>query len=385
MATVHWCGTGLSAGPGLRRLIQSGHDVVVWNRTVENARRTIGDLAADIREFSAGGVKAALGKGDVAVSMLPGEWHAPLASAAIERGAGFVSSSYISAEMLGLDSSARDAGVCLVNEVGLDPGIDHALAHWLVADYRASGLAKPGSEHFFTSYCGGVPLNPNPFKYKFSWSPYGVLKALRSPSLSISKGRQLVVGKPWDAISTYVAPLSPPESFEVYPNRDSIPFIKEYGFDPGWNLQQFARGTLRLNGWAEAWKGLFADLEALGEEEAESALREMSSRLWAENAYGEDDPDRVVLCVSLRAEAGGTPVYHKTWTLDAFGTSESTAMARLVSVPVSLAVESVLAGEVSPGVSAAPSAPAAVERWLREVRGLAQHFELVDHCAQSAA
>ena len=72
-----------------------------------------------------------------------------------------------------------------MNEIGLDPGIDHLMAHWLVADYRASTAYDGDNALSFISYCGGIPKIENDFRYKFSWSPLGVLKALRSPSKSI--------------------------------------------------------------------------------------------------------------------------------------------------------------------------------------------------------
>jgi len=379
--TIHWCGTGLSAIPGLRRLIEAGHDVQVWNRSTDKARAAVGDLTDRIHAFDADALGAALRPGDVVVSMLPGDWHAPLAELCIERGAHFVSSSYIAPEMRALDGAARAAGVCLVNEIWLDPGIDHLMAHHLVAEYRASDACHPENELSFISYCGGVPKTPNPFRYKFSWSPLGVLKALRSPSRSIREGEEFNVARPWDALSSYEAPLPAPESFEVYPNRDSLPFIAEYGFDPDWRVKGFVRGTLRLDGWSAAWKDIFAEIETLEGEAGEARLREMSDELWRAHAYDPGEPDRVVLCVGLKAERGGAPVWHKTYVMDAWGDADGTAMARLVSVTLSLAVESVLADEIPPGVSAAPHDPALVARYLAEVDRLAQHLEVVDHLA----
>ena len=198
--TIHWCGTGLSAIPGLRRLIKAGHDVTVWNRTVAKARDAVGDLTDDIRAFDMNALAAELAKGDVIVSMLPGDWHVPLAELAITHGAHFVSSSYIAPQMQALDDAARDAGVALVNEVGLDPGIDHLMAHHLVAAYRASDAFDATNHLSFISYCGGIPKHPNPFRYKFSWSPLGVLKALRSPSRSIRNYSELRVERPWDCL-----------------------------------------------------------------------------------------------------------------------------------------------------------------------------------------
>ena len=379
--TVHWCGTGLSAIPGLRRILQSGEPVVVWNRTIDKAREAVGDLTDTIKAFDKDALAAELAAGDVVVSMLPGDWHVPLAELCISKGANFVSSSYIAPEMRALDAAAKNAGVALVNEVGLDPGIDHLMAHALVADYKSSDGFDPDNNVSFISYCGGVPKIPNPFRYKFSWSPLGVLKALRSPSRSIRDYAPLDVARPWDAISSYEAPLTAPESFEVYPNRDSIPFMEDYKFGKDWNVKEFVRGTLRLNGWKEAWADVFREIETLSGPEGDARLKEMSDQFWTENAYDEGEPDRVILCVGLKAEKDGQDVWHKTYAMDAWGDDRGTAMARLVSITVALAIESVLAGKIAAGVSAAPSDPELVSEWMGTIDKLAQHLEIVDHTA----
>ena len=377
--TIHWCGTGLSAIPGLRRLISAGHDVAVWNRTVETARTAVGDLTDRIAPFDFDAVSAETGEGDVVVSMLPGDWHVPLAEMCVNKGAHFVSSSYIAPEMRELHARALLRGVCAVNEVGLDPGIDHLMAHHLVDAYRASDAFDADNDISFTSYCGGIPKHPNPFRYKFSWSPLGVLKALRSPSRSIRNFTELEVARPWDAISSYTAPLPQPETFEVYPNRDSIPFMEDYRFDPSWRVKDFVRGTLRLNGWSEAWRDVFAEIETLEGAAGEARLKEMSDQFWRENAYAEGEPDRVVLCVSLKAERGGRPIWHKTYVMDAWGDERGTAMSRLVSIPLSMVVEAVQNHEIPAGVTPAPHDPKLVNRLLGEVDRLAQHLQVVDH------
>jgi len=341
----------------------------------------VGDLTAKIKGFDKGALAETLKAGDVVVSMLPGDWHVPLAELAISKSAHFVSSSYIAPEMRALNDAAKAAGVALVNEVGLDPGIDHLMAHHLIEEYRASAACDAGNALSFISYCGGIPKIPNPFRYKFSWSPLGVLKALRSPSKSIRDFAEYDVSRPWDAISSYTAPLPVPESFEVYPNRDSLPFMAQYHFDPNWKVKEFVRGTLRLNGWTEAWSDVFAEIETLSGGAGEARLKEMSDQFWAENAYDEGEPDRVVLCVSLKAERGGDAVWHKTYVMDAWGDETSTAMARLVSYPVSYAIRAVLGGQIDAGVHAAPNAADLVSGWLGDIQKLAQHLEVVDHLA----
>jgi saccharopine dehydrogenase-like NADP-dependent oxidoreductase len=377
--TIHWCGTGLSSAPGLRRLIEAGHKVVVWNRTVEKAREAVGDLTQDIRPYALADLTAALQPGDVAISMLTADHHVPIATACLAKGAHFVSSSYIAPEMKALDQAFRDAGLVSINEVGLDPGIDHLMAHDLVARYRASKAYDAENTLSFVSYCGGIPKIPNPFRYKFSWAPVGVLKALRSPSRSVKNFAELRVARPWDAITSYEAPLPQAESFEVYPNRDSYPFIAEYRFDPAWKVKDFVRGTIRLGGWAEAWAPVFREIETLEGPAGDARLAEMAAEFLKENAYAPGEPDRVVLFVSLKAERDGRVVFHETWAMDAWGDARGSAMARLVSMPVSFAVESVLNQEITAGVHAAPHEPKLLKSWLDQVRGLAQYMDRVQH------
>lgn len=378
MSHIHWVGTGLSAIPGIKRLIANGHKITVWNRTIEKAQSSLKGLSPEIQKFSIEALNSNLNKNDILISMLPGDWHVPLAKICLQKQAHFVSSSYISPEMLVLNSDFKAANIACVNEVGLDPGIDHSMAHFLVNDLKNS-LPKNDVSVDFISYCGGVPKIPNPFRYKFSWSPAGVLKALKSPSKSIKNGEIWVVERPWDAITRYTAPLPEPEEFEVYPNRDSLPFLKQYHFNPDWHVNQFVRGTLRLDGWSKAWSNVFNEIENLTFPEGDTRLQEMSNEFWAENAYEENEPDRVILCVSLSAKSNSETLYHKSYVLDAWGTQESSAMARLVSIPVATAVEAIKNGEIKPGVTSAPDSPDLVDRWMVMVESLSQHLEIVDH------
>ena len=378
MSHIHWVGTGLSAIPGIKRLIENGHKITVWNRTIEKAQSSLKGLSPEIQKFSIEALNSNLNKNDILISMLPGDWHVPLAKICLQKQAHFVSSSYISPEMLVLNSDFKAANIACVNEVGLDPGIDHSMAHFLVNDLKNS-LPKNDVSVDFISYCGGVPKIPNPFRYKFSWSPAGVLKALKSPSKSIKNGEIWDVERPWDAITRYTAPLPEPEEFEVYPNRDSLPFLKQYHFNPDWHVNQFVRGTLRLDGWSKAWSNVFKEIENLTFPEGDTRLQEMSNEFWAENAYEENEPDRVILCVSLSAKSNSETLYHKSYVLDAWGTQESSAMARLVSIPVATAVEAIKNGEIKPGVTSAPDSPDLVDRWMVMVESLSQHLEIVDH------
>ena len=248
-----------------------------------------------------------------------------------------------------------------------------------VEEFKKSELINAETVVSFLSYCGGVPKTPNDFKYKFSWSPLGVLKALKSPSRSIKEFKNFEVNRPWEAITSYNAPLNNPEEFEVYPNSDSLPFIKQYDFDRHWKIKHFVRGTLRLKGWTDAWSEIFNEIETLNGEAGERRLIEMSEQFWKDNAYDENEPDRVILCVDLMAEQNNHVTWHKTYKMDAWGDARGTAMARLVSHPVSLAVKAIIENQIEYGVSAATSKPNLVEKWLQDIAGLAQEFNIIDH------
>jgi len=385
MTRIHWLGAGLSAVPGIRRLIKQGHGVTVWNRTVEKAITATNSLEGDfdVKEFTPEALAATLKKGDIAVSMLPGDFHVAVADLCLKAEANFVSSSYIAPEMKALDTAAKEKGLSFVNEVGLDPGVDHLMAHMLMDDYRNSEAYSEDNEHYFRSYCGGLSEEPNDFCYKFSWSPLGVLKALRSPSRSVREGKEYNVSRPWDAVESYDITLkNGNETFEVYPNRDSYAYLEEYGFGKNMNVQQFVRGTLRYGGWSSAWSDLFKEIETLEGPEGDQRLVDISADLWDKYAVAEDEADRVVLSVDLWAKRDGKEVYNKSYVMDAYGDKDHTAMARLVSTPVSYAVEAIIKGEIAPGVSPAPEDIAVAGKWLEQLQESGESMAIVDHLAQ---
>ena len=382
MSKIHWLGTGLSAIPGLKMLIEKGYSVVVYNRTVKNATKALSGIEGDyqIVPFSFEAIEKNTNTGDVVVSMLPGNFHVPIAELSISIGAHFVSSSYISEEMQSLHESSVKKNLCLVNEVGLDPGIDHSMSHSLVEDYKNSKVFSAENQHSFLSYCGGLSDTPNDFCYKFSWSPLGVLKALMSTSVSIRESQIYTVDKPWESVELYPLPMPWGEDeFEVYPNRDSLPFIEQYQMNEGLKIDHFVRGTLRYKGWKAAWTDIFSEVDSLDSQEVEGRLKILSDDLWKKYSYKEDEVDRVILTVELKVKKDSEVVWHKQFLLDTLGNVKGSAMAQLVSCSVALAVEAVLNKEIPPGVSAAPHQSELVKRWLNQAEEISDHFALIDH------
>ncbi|WOH39285.1 saccharopine dehydrogenase family protein [Thalassotalea fonticola] len=380
--TIHWLGAGLSSKPGIELLANSEHPLTVWNRSLAKAQTTLADICAklSIKQLDWQVLAASINPGDVVVSMLPATKHLQVAQLCLENQAHFVSSSYISPQMADLNNQAAAANLCLVNEIGLDPGIDHLLAHDLIEKYRTSAQFDKTNELYFRSYCGGFPKVANDFKYKFSWSPLGVLKALRSPAKWINNGEIVTSQAPWQALRDYqINSAEQQETFQAYPNRDSTPFIQQYQFQSDWNVKEFVRGTLRLAGWSTAWQYLFDEIGQLSDAESEQRLTEISQELEQKYSYDADEADRVVLCVELEAKNADNKVWHQSYLLDCIGNDSGQAMARLVSIPVAFAILSILRGEIKPGVSAAVHEPEQVKAWLSKLIDLGENIACHNH------
>jgi saccharopine dehydrogenase (NADP+, L-glutamate forming)/spermidine synthase len=143
----------------------------------------------------------------------------------------------------------------------LDPGIDHMEAMRIIHEVEEKG----GEILSFTSYCGGLPApeaNTNPFGYKFSWSPTGVLLAGKNSAQYLKDGQQIFI-PPQDLFDNYLMiNIEGLGEFEGYPNRDSLPYIELYGIK---STKTMFRGTLRNKGWCSTLKKI-ADLGLLEEE-----------------------------------------------------------------------------------------------------------------------
>ena len=383
---IHWLGAGLASVPGIRRLIAKDYPFHLWEQDLEKAKAATKGLNGNFTLHQADNAKLAqtIQPGDVVVSMLPATMHINIAKICLEKGVNFVSSSYISPEMAELGDEVMKKGLVFINEVGLDPGIDHLLSHLLVEEYKASAQYDPENEHDYQSYCGGFPAIANDFTYKFSWSPLGVLKALKNPAKAIIGGKEVNIAKPWEAVKDFdIALANGIETFQSYPNRNSVTFMPHYGIDDDWNMQRFVRGTLRLAGWSEAWKDIFNTIEMTANDRVDAELGPLSDKLWADYRYEDGEFDRVVLTVELKVSRNGQTIWHKAKSMDSYGTRHASAMARLVSNTVSLATEAAFKGKLKPGVQAAPADPSVIREWLETIAELGDAVHHTDYCVQS--
>jgi saccharopine dehydrogenase-like NADP-dependent oxidoreductase len=342
-----------------------------------------------------------ISESDLVVSLLPYTYHPGIAEHCVALGKHMVTTSYVSPAMRGLSEKARKRGIILLNETGLDPGIDHMSAMRIIHDIQASGW----SIACFYSYAGGLPApeaNDNPFGYKFSWSPRGVVLAGRNSAQYLKDGRVIQVASEDLFIHTWDLEISGLSHFQAYPNRDSLPYIDLYGLK---GIQSMYRGTLRNPGWCDTWKlmvdlgllsldpltpvkgetyrelmarhigcdpsddveaaaagsagvsrtsekfknlswlGLFSDEPAA---EGKTLLDVIAIRLEQKLAYRPNERDMIVLHHDIMAEKPDAGKRRKiTSTLIDFGIPGSdSSMARTVSLPAAIAVKLILDGKI---------------------------------------
>ncbi len=186
---------------------------------------------------------------DIVISMLPASLHITVAKDCVRLGKNLVTASYVSAEIAELDEAAKQAGILLLNEIGLDPGIDHMSAMQVIDEIKENG----GVLTSFKSFCGGLvhpDYDNNPWNYKFTWNPRNVVLAGQGTAQYIENGDYKYI--PYTSLferTEHMEVLDAGE-FEGYANRDSLSYRKSYGLD---DIPTLFRGTLRRKGYSEAW------------------------------------------------------------------------------------------------------------------------------------
>lgn len=194
--------------------------------------------------------KAAVGDADIVVSMLPAHLHISIARDCLELGRHLVTASYVSKEMKAMDSAVKDRGLIFMNEVGLDPGIDHMSAMQVIDRIRAQG----GKMLLFESFCGGLVApesDTNLWNYKFTWNPRNVVLAGQGGAAKfIQEGTYKYI--PYHKLfrRTEFMEIEGYGAFEAYANRDSLNYREAYGLQ---DVLTLYRGTIRRVGFSKAW------------------------------------------------------------------------------------------------------------------------------------
>ena len=247
-------GAGLVSKPGVTYLLKNNLPVTVASRTVSKAEKLVegfdNGTALQLLVENQDELEKLIQENDIIVSLLPWVHHIKVATMCIKNNKPMATTSYVSEDMKKLDKDAKSKGLLLLNEIGVDPGIDHMSAMKIIDEVHAEGRKVL---HFY-SYCGGLPApedNDNPFGYKFSWSPKGVILASKNPARFLENGEIVNIEGKDLFLNKRIEEVEGLGEFEVYPNRDSMPYQELYGLKDALTVM---RGTYRYIGWCDTFK-----------------------------------------------------------------------------------------------------------------------------------
>lgn len=266
MKKVLILGAGLVSRPHVNYLLdQPDFLVTVASRTVSKAEKLVGDhprgkaLSLNVKNDAM--LEKLVSENDLAVSLLPYTYHVKVAKLCLKHQKNMVTTSYVSDEMNALDEEAKKAGLLILNEIGVDPGIDHMSAMRVINNVKNEG----GKISSFKSYCGGLPApeaNTNPWGYKFSWSPRGVVMAGKNSAKFLMDNKITDIPGPELFANHWEVDIPGFGKLEAYPNRNSVPYRNIYNID---DTNTMFRGTLRYPGWCITMKKI-VDIELLDDE-----------------------------------------------------------------------------------------------------------------------
>jgi len=265
MKKIFVIGAGLSSSDLIKYLLDHATSldwqVKVGDLSLEAAKKKINNhpkgiaIHFDINNLQQ--LKDEVAWADVVVSMLPAFLHPVVAKECVNQGKHMATASYVSDAMKELDAEAKKKGLCLLNELGVDPGIDHMSAMKEIDEIRNNGGKLIG----FISTCGGLVApesDNNPWNYKFTWNPRNVVLAGQGVAQFLENGQYKFI--PYHRLysRTRIFSVLNYGDFEMYSNRDSLKYREIYGLN---DVQTLMRGTLRKVGYCKAWN-VFVQLGA---------------------------------------------------------------------------------------------------------------------------
>ncbi|WP_291868999.1 saccharopine dehydrogenase C-terminal domain-containing protein [Maribacter sp.] len=253
MNNVLILGAGMVVKPIAHHLLENNFKVTLASRTKEKAEKVIEGYAngtavsCTIEEKEL--LNSLIKTHDMVVSLLPYSYHVEVAKKCIANKKNMLTTSYVSDEMKALNKQAKEAGIIILNELGVDPGYDHMTAMEIIDRVHEQG----GKIDAFYSLCGALcapEASNNPFRYKFSWSPKGVVMASNNDAQFLENEK--IVNLNTEDLFKNPRSIDFPEveQMEVYPNRNSLPYIDIYGIP---EVKTMFRGTFRYKNWCDAF------------------------------------------------------------------------------------------------------------------------------------
>lgn len=297
MQTILVLGAGLSSSSLIRYLLENAKEqdwsVRVVDQNLDMVKAKIkghpNGIALSFNALDRNERKPEIEAADLVISMLPARFHLEVAEDCIALRKNLITPSYISTEMRALNQQAKDAGIIIMNEIGVDPGIDHMSAMKVIDEIKERG----GEITSFKSFTGGLiapESDDNPWNYKFTWNPRNVVLAGQGGAASFIRNHRYKY-IPYNRLFGRLDHLSVEGygDFVGYANRDSLSYRKTYGLE---NIPTIFRGTLRRPGYCEAWN-IFIELGMTDDTYAMHGTETMSPREFL-NAFLPYDAEKTV-------------------------------------------------------------------------------------------
>lgn len=258
MKSILILGAGLSASSMIRYLLSHAEEfdwnIRIVDQDLELIKRKINGhsraVALSFNALDSNERKPEIGHADLVISMLPARFHVEVARDCIDLKTDLITPSYISSEMRSLHKEALNKGVLIMNEIGVDPGIDHMSAMKIIHEIQKKG----GELTSFKSFCGGLiapEYDDNPWHYKFTWNPRNVVLAGQGGAATfVHNGEYKYI--PYNRLFERLDEIEIEEygKFEGYPNRDSLSYRSTYGLN---DIPTLYRGTLRKPNYCKGW------------------------------------------------------------------------------------------------------------------------------------
>ena len=318
MKTILILGAGLSSGSMIGYFLnlapKQGWKIRIGDLNIETALQKIKNNphgeAFTFDVFNEEQRDRELGKADIVVSMLPARMHFLVAESCVTHGKNLVTASYTSPELMALDARAKEKGVILMNECGVDPGIDHMSSVQMIHKIRAMG----GTITAFESSTGGLVApgyENNPWQYKFTWNPRNVVLAGKDGARFLHNGKFKYI--PYQKLFQRFETIRVPGlgEFEVYGNRDSLTYRETYDLH---DLKTMFRGTIRRPGFCEAWD-IFVQLGATDDSYVMENTENMTYREFINSfmAYRIDIPVEEKLAIYLNFSPDSAMMKRLKW------------------------------------------------------------------------
>jgi saccharopine dehydrogenase (NAD+, L-glutamate forming) len=327
MRSILIIGAGKSASSLVRFLLKASTQedlyLVIGDVSIDNAKSLVADhpnaKAIQLDVFDKANRQEAIQNADIVISMLPARFHMEVAKECVEFNKNMVTASYVSKEMEALDAQVKEKGLTFMNEIGVDPGIDHMSAMQVIDRIRSQG----GKMLLFESFTGGLVApesDDNLWNYKFTWNPRNVVLAGQGGTAEfIQAGQYKYI--PYQRLFRRTEFLSIPKygRFEGLANRNSLAYRSIYGLE---DIPTIYRGTLRRIGFSKAWN-VFVQLGLTDDTYAMQDTEHMSYRSFVNSflPYSPTDSVELKLRLSLKIDQDDL-IWDKLVELDIFNSEK---------------------------------------------------------------